>query len=640
MQRSQDLPGSAGLGPGLAGEKISVNNRNVSVIRQIGEGGFSFAYLVKDLSSEHSQSDSINSPKNNISIQSPPLGSFSNKDPRCLVLKITSIHNRQQRDIAEKEAKLLGQLSHPSIVRLVDSCYRTVSISGSNSSHVLSGFVGGSGIAGSNNVSVNNSTTRAQHLILMEYCEGGTAYQVCNNMKSNNKRFNLPSLIIAFGQICNAVSYLHAQRPPIVHRDLKPVNFLVKNGTYKLCDFGSAVFGYVDLRTPSARSEAEDVIQKTTTQMFRAPEMIDLFMTKKLTQSTDVWALGCCLYSLAFFQNCFEEGSNLAILSKNYKLPENNPYGEGLAELIDRMLTVNYKERADMTEVILCLSAIYSNKPLPPRKRFEKKAKGEVRKGDVETKERIGTYRTDGQGIGESVVEVKKPVKAKKLNPNSAAARRRNAAKQTASEVSTGFAADKNDSSTPTHRGFANFGSSKDSFNSIATESRESSEKKGSASKDFFQTKENENENLGFGNMDSENDIQSFSQEKNVNFATFEKESGWDMNDDHSLGNKSFNGFFDSNPTFALEEPTSGLNITPTRRRLEFDPKLDHSPALEDSNFSEFNREGLSSVESPKDRRRSKTITDTIRALGKESPERKRGLKGLKNLFRKNEQRQ
>ena len=38
MQRGQDLPGSAGLGPGLAGEKISVNKRNVSVIRQIGEG--------------------------------------------------------------------------------------------------------------------------------------------------------------------------------------------------------------------------------------------------------------------------------------------------------------------------------------------------------------------------------------------------------------------------------------------------------------------------------------------------------------------------------------------------------------------------------------------------------------------------
>lgn len=147
------------------------------------------------------------------------------------------------------------------------------------------------------------------------------------------------------------------------------MNFLVKNGAYKLCDFGSAVFGHVDLRTSRARAEAEEVIEKTTTQMFRSPEMVDLYVSKKLTQSTDVWALGCCLYSLAFLQNCFEEGSNLAILSRNYKIPDNNPYGPKLAELIDRMLTVNSNERADMTEVILCLSAIYSGRPLPPRRK-------------------------------------------------------------------------------------------------------------------------------------------------------------------------------------------------------------------------------------------------------------------------------
>ena len=50
-------------------------------------------------------------------------------------------------------------------------------------------------------------------------------------------------------------------------------------------------------------------------------------------QRTDVWALGCCLYSLAFLKNCFEEGSNLAILSRKYAaIPEDNPYGEGLVE--------------------------------------------------------------------------------------------------------------------------------------------------------------------------------------------------------------------------------------------------------------------------------------------------------------------
>jgi len=51
-----------------------------------------------------------------------------------------------------------------------------------------------------------------------------------------------------------------------------------------LCDFGSAVFGHVDLRTSRARNEAEEVIEKTTTQMFRSPEMVDLYMSKKLTQ--------------------------------------------------------------------------------------------------------------------------------------------------------------------------------------------------------------------------------------------------------------------------------------------------------------------------------------------------------------------
>lgn len=189
------------------------------------------------------------------------------------VLKITSIHSRQQRDIAEKEARLLSRLSHPSIIRMFDSCYRAIPTPIPDEIQPRQYHTHKQG-----------TPTRPQHLILMEYCEGGTALSVCNQLKMSNKRFDLQSLIIAFGQICNAVSYLHAQRPPIVHRDLKPVNFLVKNGAYKLCDFGSAVFGHVDLRTSRARSEAEEVIEKTTTQMFRSPEMVDLFMSKKLTQ--------------------------------------------------------------------------------------------------------------------------------------------------------------------------------------------------------------------------------------------------------------------------------------------------------------------------------------------------------------------
>ena len=423
------------LGPQLVGERIKVNSRTVHVLKQLGEGGFSFVYLVREDSA--GDRDGPPSGSSQPSLQSQSQSQSRGGSERSggggggnteMVLKITSIHSRQQRDIAEKEAKLLSRLSHPSIVRMYDTCYR--------STPVAPGGRGG-------HQDPAAQQPRPQHLILMEYCEGGTALSVCSALKKSGQRFDLPSLVIAFGQISNAVSYLHAQRPPIVHRDLKPVNFLVKNGAYKLCDFGSATFGHVDLRSPSARSEAEEVIQKTTTQMFRAPEMVDLYMCKKLTQATDIWALGVCLYSMAFFQNCFEEGSNLAILSRKYKIPEDNPYGEGLVELIDRMLTVDVKARADMTEVILCLSAIYSGRPLPPRKRTPKK---EEKKADVGpdggSAQKVGAYRTDGQGIQQTtVVEPKKPAEAKKLDPNSAAARRKRAVIQSVGTEKTKFEA-------------------------------------------------------------------------------------------------------------------------------------------------------------------------------------------------------
>mmetsp|Transcript_16830 Transcript_16830/g.27947 ORF Transcript_16830/g.27947 Transcript_16830/m.27947 type:complete len:577 (-) Transcript_16830:92-1822(-) len=411
-----------GLGTQLVGDKIAVNHRNVQVTKLLGEGGFSYVYLVKDMSSDSKNSDNSASQSNPSDPNNKQNGNKAEKSP-VMVLKVTSIHSRAQRDIAEKEAKLLSRLSHPSIIKMHDACYRTAP----QNVGVVGSIIG----TNSKNDSAAGQTKdgRPQHMILMEYCEGGHALDVCNKLAGAGQRFDLSALIIAFGQICNAVSYLHAQRPPIVHRDLKPVNFLVKNGAYKLCDFGSAVFGHVELKTQRARQEADEVIQKTTTQMFRSPEMVDLYMSNKLTQSTDVWALGCCLYSLAYLQNCFEEGSNLAILSVNYKIPEENPYGEGLVELIDRMLTVDNKARADMTEVILCLSAIYSGRPLPPRKKAPKTKKKDDEAGEMdvdESGERVGAFRTDGQGIQEKKKKKKKeaPTAGKKLASDSAAARR------------------------------------------------------------------------------------------------------------------------------------------------------------------------------------------------------------------------
>jgi len=162
---------------------------------------------------------------------------------------------------------------------------------------------------------------------------------------------------------------------------------------------------------------------------------------------------------LAFLRNCFEEGSNLAIISRKYTIPEDNPYGDGLVELIDRMLTVDYKARADMTEVILCLSAVYSGRPLPPRKKSSKPAKPDEKesnkKATVAAKKetpgdaRIGKFRTDSQGIhnDDNLYDPSKVTEGKKLASNSVAARRKRAA-----AASTAVPATTNPSSTSTSK--------------------------------------------------------------------------------------------------------------------------------------------------------------------------------------------
>lgn len=232
------------LGPRLVGEKLQFSeNRVLLVERLLDEGGFSFVYLVSDLpshssgiqypssdNSEH-QDSNINNSSSSSHGNNPFIQSVNNKK---FVLKVTAVQNQEQREIAQKEAMLLKNLSHPSIVQLLDA-------------------------------KTSSSQKMQQHMLLMEYLSEGHAFSVISNMSQNNQRFTLSNLILAFGQISNAVSYLHAQKPPIIHRDLKLENFLVgPNQRYKLCDFGSAILGHVSLTTSYERSHAEMIIQKTT----------------------------------------------------------------------------------------------------------------------------------------------------------------------------------------------------------------------------------------------------------------------------------------------------------------------------------------------------------------------------------------
>lgn len=107
---------------------------------------------------------------------------------------------------------------------------------------------------------------------------------------------------------------------------------LSDSGHYVLCDFGSAT-GRVLSAVVQGAAAVEEEIKRYTTLSYRAPEMVDVYAGRPITTKADIWALGCLLYKLCFFQLPFGE-SALAIQSGQFTIPDGSKYSKGLHQLI------------------------------------------------------------------------------------------------------------------------------------------------------------------------------------------------------------------------------------------------------------------------------------------------------------------
>lgn len=63
-----------------------------------------------------------------------------------------------------------------------------------------------------------------------------------------------------------------------------------------------------------------------TTPMYRAPEIVDTWNNYPVGPPSDVWALGCVLYTLCYMRHPFEDGAKLRILNANYTIPPDPKY--------------------------------------------------------------------------------------------------------------------------------------------------------------------------------------------------------------------------------------------------------------------------------------------------------------------------
>lgn len=292
------------------GRRLTIGRYEVEAVKYLGEGGSSFIFLVKDVGSATG---------------------------RNLVLKRLLAENETSFAWVQSEIRMHERFRHPLIVE----------------------FMGSHSQRGRNN-------SEREVFILMEYCPNGHLYE--NMMKMGEKRFGEKELLRVFKSLCTPVLELHHQDPPVAHRDLKLENFLMaKNGVYKLCDFGSCVDGPQHLTTKNDRIREVEHVLKRTTAMYRSPELADvegtaMFGSGVLTEAVDIWAMGCILYTMAFFKPPFPpEG----LRTERYTIPKESKYSADVHTLIARMLTADVEKRATLDHVVACIEDMLDDKPIP-----------------------------------------------------------------------------------------------------------------------------------------------------------------------------------------------------------------------------------------------------------------------------------
>jgi AP2-associated kinase len=114
---------------------------------------------------------------------------------------------------------------------------------------------------------------------------------------------------------------------------------ITSGGEFKLCDFGSCTARAQVYLSKEDIAAEEERVGKFTTAMYRAPEMVDIYSKALVNEKVDIWALGCILFTTAFFEHPFQTAGNLGIINGKYDIPEANRFSKYIETLLKKIFT-------------------------------------------------------------------------------------------------------------------------------------------------------------------------------------------------------------------------------------------------------------------------------------------------------------
>lgn len=395
--------------------QLKINNRSFKLLRLLGEGGFSYVYLVQDKSSSEL---------------------FALKKIRCPFGQ-----ESVSQALKEVEAYTLftGQ---DNIIHSIDHCVSTES--GSK-------FRADGGDAGSKTV-----------YILLPYYQRGNLQDAINANLVNHTKFPEKRLMMLMLGVANALEAMHQyrvksgtsstrkakgirregedadaersmqmkpkRRPsqmhgddedeeneplmddevtrsqegvqdgglrPYAHRDIKPGNIMIDDDGQSpiLMDLGSLAPSPIAITSRSLALAVQDTAAEHSTMPYRAPELFDVKTGSIIDTKVDIWSLGCTLYACLVGKSPFEARSeetggslSMCVLGGDWRFPDEKSTatkGKGKAgtadentstaggttisapvkELVRKCLQVEPSERPDIGELIQLIKDVIKELP-------------------------------------------------------------------------------------------------------------------------------------------------------------------------------------------------------------------------------------------------------------------------------------
>src|SRR5579883_1702500 len=173
------------FGTGRLPANMALKQGRYRVIQTLGKGGMGAVYLAYDIQ----QRDKL--------VAIKEMSQATLRDGEELL-------QAQQR--FQREADILQQLHHPHLPHVYDSF-----------------------------------DDRNRSYLVMDYIQGKTLAQVLK--QAHGSALSVKQVVDYGLQLCDVLTYLHAQTPPVIFRDLKPSNIIVRDdGQLFLIDFGIARF--------------------------------------------------------------------------------------------------------------------------------------------------------------------------------------------------------------------------------------------------------------------------------------------------------------------------------------------------------------------------------------------------------------